>query len=292
VEPTIADPSPTFWWPRPCVSDEHSAGAAAASLLTTSPVGESGPRWSSVGRCRRENVPARGVRQHSKSGATLVPLAVSAFHCMPERKTERMASLDGDNPGVRRRWGRKGAAVSTVFRLFGRPGFWGQLASADEATTLLQRSVGHYESPSSQARRPPRHRDHSQRGVSDKGVSRALQFYGQGFVASAYRYDMRKADRMSSNEARASGEAVIETHGLTKVFGKRVVVDGIDIAVPPRAVAGFVGPNGAGKTTTLRMLLGLIKPSDGSGRVLGVPLTSPAEYLSHVGARGAPGSCR
>jgi ABC-2 type transport system ATP-binding protein len=89
---------------------------------------------------------------------------------------------------------------------------------------------------------------------------------------------------MSSNEARASGEAVIETHGLTKVFGKRVVVDGIDIAVPPRAVAGFVGPNGAGKTTTLRMLLGLIKPSDGSGRVLGVPLTSPAEYLPRVGA--------
>jgi ABC-2 type transport system ATP-binding protein len=49
-------------------------------------------------------------------------------------------------------------------------------------------------------------------------------------------------------------------------------------------VAGFVGPNGAGKTTTLRMLLGLVRPTAGEGRVLGVPLTEPAGYLSRVGA--------
>ncbi len=77
---------------------------------------------------------------------------------------------------------------------------------------------------------------------------------------------------------------VIETHGLTKRYGDRTVVDGLDIEVPAGVVAGFVGPNGAGKTTTLRMLLGLVRPSAGAGRVLGVPLSEPAGYLREVGA--------
>jgi len=49
-------------------------------------------------------------------------------------------------------------------------------------------------------------------------------------------------------------------------------------------VCGFVGPNGAGKTTTIRMLLGLIRPSEGRGSILGGSLTEPATYLSKVGA--------
>jgi ABC-2 type transport system ATP-binding protein len=49
-------------------------------------------------------------------------------------------------------------------------------------------------------------------------------------------------------------------------------------------VCGFVGPNGAGKTTTIRMLLGLISPSDGTGEVLGHPLARPSAYLPRVGA--------
>src|SRR5674476_136281 len=49
-------------------------------------------------------------------------------------------------------------------------------------------------------------------------------------------------------------------------------------------VAGFIGPNGAGKTTTLRMLLGLVRPSGGSGQVFGRPLDTPAGYLPRVGA--------
>jgi ABC-2 type transport system ATP-binding protein len=54
--------------------------------------------------------------------------------------------------------------------------------------------------------------------------------------------------------------------------------------VPPGVVAGFVGPNGAGKTTTMAMLLGLVKPSGGSGQVLGEPLDDPSSYLGRVGA--------
>ena len=52
--------------------------------------------------------------------------------------------------------------------------------------------------------------------------------------------------------------SAIESSGLTKAFGRQVVVDHIDLQVPSGAVYGFLGPNGSGKTTTIRMLLGLI----------------------------------
>ncbi|OFW58633.1 MAG: hypothetical protein A2133_07860 [Actinobacteria bacterium RBG_16_64_13] len=61
----------------------------------------------------------------------------------------------------------------------------------------------------------------------------------------------------------------IETRGLTKVLGRRTVVDALDLTVRRSEVYGFLGPNGAGKTTTLRMLLGLLAPDDGSASVLG-----------------------
>ena len=53
--------------------------------------------------------------------------------------------------------------------------------------------------------------------------------------------------------------------GLTKRYGGRAVVDHLDIELPSGVVAGFVGPNGAGKTTTMAMLLGLVRPTAGSG---------------------------
>ena len=76
----------------------------------------------------------------------------------------------------------------------------------------------------------------------------------------------------------------IQTAGLSKVYGGRTVVDRLDLALPSGVVAGFVGPNGAGKSTTLRMLLGLVRPTAGSGTVLGSPLHRPADYLPRVGA--------
>jgi ABC-2 type transport system ATP-binding protein len=83
---------------------------------------------------------------------------------------------------------------------------------------------------------------------------------------------------------KVQGGSAIETRRLTKHYGGRNVVDSLDMEVPAGVVAGFIGPNGAGKTTTLRMLLGLVRPSAGSGRVLGAPLEAPAQYLAGVGA--------
>jgi ABC-2 type transport system ATP-binding protein len=80
------------------------------------------------------------------------------------------------------------------------------------------------------------------------------------------------------------GSAVIRTSGLTKAFGGRAVVDGLGFDVPAGVVCGFVGPNGAGKTTTIRMLLGLVRPTSGSGEVLGQPLEQPDRFLPRVGA--------
>ncbi|MDX6217401.1 MAG: type transport system ATP-binding protein [Frankiales bacterium] len=79
-------------------------------------------------------------------------------------------------------------------------------------------------------------------------------------------------------------EPVVVTHGLTKRYGQRTAVDGLDMHVPAGVVAGFIGANGAGKTTTLRMLLGLVRPSEGTATVLGHDLGDPSSYLRKVGA--------
>jgi ABC-2 type transport system ATP-binding protein len=76
----------------------------------------------------------------------------------------------------------------------------------------------------------------------------------------------------------------LNTQGLTKRYGGRVVVDSLDIEVPAGVVAGFIGPNGAGKTTTMAMLLGLVAPTAGTGSVLGSSIDHPASYLGRVGA--------
>jgi ABC-2 type transport system ATP-binding protein len=79
-------------------------------------------------------------------------------------------------------------------------------------------------------------------------------------------------------------ELAVSASGLTKQFGDRTVVDQLDLSIPTRSVSGFVGPNGAGKTTTIRMLLGLIRPTSGTGEILGGQLDQPESYLHKVGA--------
>jgi ABC-2 type transport system ATP-binding protein len=64
-------------------------------------------------------------------------------------------------------------------------------------------------------------------------------------------------------------EPIIETRGLTRRFGALTAVDHLDLSVAPGEIFGLVGPDGAGKTTTLRMLCGLMDPTEGSARVAG-----------------------
>jgi ABC-2 type transport system ATP-binding protein len=65
---------------------------------------------------------------------------------------------------------------------------------------------------------------------------------------------------------------VIETNGLSKFYGDVHAVDAIDLRVKPGEIYGFLGLNGAGKTTTIRALLGMVRPSEGTVKVLGQAL--------------------
>jgi ABC-2 type transport system ATP-binding protein len=76
-----------------------------------------------------------------------------------------------------------------------------------------------------------------------------------------------------------SSSPAIETHGLRKVFGDKVAIADLTLNVERGEVFGFLGPNGAGKTTSVKMLLGLISPSGGSGKLLGARLGDPTARL-------------
>jgi ABC-2 type transport system ATP-binding protein len=68
----------------------------------------------------------------------------------------------------------------------------------------------------------------------------------------------------------------IAMSGLHKAFGSRVALHDLTLAVQPGEVFGFLGPNGAGKTTAMKILLGLVRPSDGEALVFGRPPAEPA----------------
>lgn len=68
------------------------------------------------------------------------------------------------------------------------------------------------------------------------------------------------------------GAPVIDTRGLRKHYGEVVALAGLDLRVPPRSIVGFLGPNGAGKSTAMKLLLGLTRPSGGSGTIFGLDL--------------------
>jgi ABC-2 type transport system ATP-binding protein len=78
--------------------------------------------------------------------------------------------------------------------------------------------------------------------------------------------------------------SVIEIDGLTKRFGDISAVDHVSFSVEPGTVVGFLGPNGAGKTTTLRMLLGLIEPTEGAATINGQSYRELRAPLRAVGA--------
>jgi ABC-2 type transport system ATP-binding protein len=72
---------------------------------------------------------------------------------------------------------------------------------------------------------------------------------------------------------------VIETHDLTKKFGDFTAVDSVNFAVEKGEVVGYLGPNGSGKTTTIRMLLGLLRPSGGSGSGVGFDIARQSDEI-------------
>ncbi|WP_275738281.1 ABC transporter ATP-binding protein [Halorhabdus sp. SVX81] len=77
--------------------------------------------------------------------------------------------------------------------------------------------------------------------------------------------------------------SAITARGVTKRYGATVAVDGLDLDVPAGVVYGFLGPNGAGKTTTMRILTGLIEPTNGDGFVDGVHCTDRSSLVEHIG---------
>lgn len=77
---------------------------------------------------------------------------------------------------------------------------------------------------------------------------------------------------------------MIAARGLTKTYGPKKAVDGIDFTVEPGRVTGFLGPNGAGKSTTMRMVLGLDRPTAGSVTVNGHRYQDSPAPLREVGA--------
>src|SRR5512143_3191053 len=77
-------------------------------------------------------------------------------------------------------------------------------------------------------------------------------------------------------------KTVIDVKGLTKRFGDFTAVNHVSFQVEQGEVLGYLGPNGSGKTTTIRMLLGLLQPSDGNARVLGFDIRKQAEAIRPV----------
>ncbi len=75
-------------------------------------------------------------------------------------------------------------------------------------------------------------------------------------------------------------DIAIEARGLSKSFGGRKAVVGLDLCIPSGSVYGLLGPNGAGKTTTVRMLAGLIAPTSGAAIVAGLPVLHDERSLS------------
>ncbi len=84
---------------------------------------------------------------------------------------------------------------------------------------------------------------------------------------------------MGANASTADSSLAIRARGLTKRFGELVAVDRVDLSVPEGQVYGFLGPNGSGKSTTIRMLCGLLTPTEGDIEVLGLRIPEQSEQL-------------
>ena len=81
-----------------------------------------------------------------------------------------------------------------------------------------------------------------------------------------------------------AGSHAVHVEGLTRRFGSFTAVNRVSFQVPPGEIFGFLGPNGAGKSTVIRMLCGLLRPSEGKGSVAGFDIRTQAETIKrHIG---------
>src|SRR5512144_2470364 len=71
----------------------------------------------------------------------------------------------------------------------------------------------------------------------------------------------------------------LEVNGLTKKFGDFTAVDHVSFTVEPGEVLGYLGPNGSGKTTTIRMLCGLLTPTEGTANIMGIDVFKNREQI-------------
>ncbi|MBF6599976.1 MAG: ABC transporter ATP-binding protein [Dehalococcoidia bacterium] len=95
---------------------------------------------------------------------------------------------------------------------------------------------------------------------------------------------MQVAPERDATTAGRDGDVVLRTRGLSKRFGPRLAVDGLDLGVRRGRVYGFLGPNGSGKTTTIGMIFGLVRPDAGEVSLFGADALEPARILRRVGA--------
>src|SRR5215471_6053206 len=100
----------------------------------------------------------------------------------------------------------------------------------------------------------------------------------QSFVTNT----VPKTTPSSDNEYNTSPAVV--TRDLTRVFGQKVAVDHLNLTVQRGEFFGFLGPNGAGKSTSIKMMVGLLRPTSGSVRVVGVDVwKEPLRARSLIG---------
>ncbi len=82
-----------------------------------------------------------------------------------------------------------------------------------------------------------------------------------------------------------TGGAAIDLRGLSKRYGSVIAVEDVSLRIPPGQVFGLLGPNGAGKTTTIKMMAGLVTPTDGTARLGGYDIaTQRSQAVQQIGA--------
>jgi ABC-type Mn2+/Zn2+ transport system ATPase subunit len=77
-------------------------------------------------------------------------------------------------------------------------------------------------------------------------------------------------------------DAMIECDGLTKRFGHFTAVDHVSFSVSRGSIFGFLGPNGSGKSTVIRMLCGILEPTEGTARIGGHDIASESEAIKEM----------